>query len=97
MHNKNTFVFARITPKPRYFKSTKAELAGILEATRKEKGCIQFELHESERGATLYLYEEWQNKKSLENHHKQPYTVTAAKKIENWLAQPTEVLLMKKL
>lgn len=97
MHNKNTFVFAKITPKSEYFKSTKSELAGILEATRKEKGCIQFELHESECGCYLYLYEEWLNKKSLENHHTQTHTMAAAKKIESWLSQPTEVLFMKKL
>ncbi len=95
--NKHVFVFAKITPKKEFFFAAKNELIGMLEATRSETGCIQFELHHSECGQYLYLYEEWIDKGSLENHHKEDHTKIVAAKFEGWLAEPTEVTLMNKL
>ncbi|CAK1835725.1 ABM domain-containing protein [Vibrio crassostreae] len=97
MSDKHLFVMAKITPKQEYFESAKTELLGMLEATRSELGCIQFELHASECGCYIYLYEEWKNKVDLHSHHQESYTQDVAKKFEDWLAAPTEVSLMNKL
>ncbi|UIP29877.1 putative quinol monooxygenase [Photobacterium sp. TLY01] len=97
MLNVHPFVIAKITPKTEYFEQAKGELLGMLEATRNEVGCIQFELHESDCGRYIYLYEEWKNKAALENHHQEQHTQSVAQKFENWLAAPTEVAFMTKL
>ena len=93
----NVFVFAKITPKPEFYSDTKSALAGMLDATRQEKGCIWFDLHSSECEKHLYLYEEWQDRKYLAAHHEQTHTKAVASKLESWLYEPTEVSLMNKI
>ncbi len=95
MLNKNLFIFAIISPKEKYFKSAKKALLNIIEATKEEEGCIQFELHEDR--TYLYLYEEWKDKASLDTHYEKEYTKKVFKKYENWLLKPVEVIKMNKL
>ncbi|WP_217475244.1 putative quinol monooxygenase [Stutzerimonas stutzeri] len=90
-------IFAKITPKAEFFESAKNELLGMLGATRNEAGCIQFELHCSECKSYIYLYEEWESKAALENHHQEGHTQLVAQKFKDWLAAPTEVTFMNKL
>ncbi len=97
MDNINIFVFATISPKSEYVRAAKNELIKMLPVTRDEKGCIQFEIHESENGNLIHLYEEWTSKNALENHHHEPHTKRVAKKFEDWLSAPTTVSIMKKL
>jgi len=97
MSDSNTFVFAKITPKKEHFEQAKDELLGILEATRNEDGCIQFDLFMSDCGRYIHIFEEWQSKAALDNHHQEEHTQLVAQKFEHWLAAPTEVTLMEKL
>ena len=97
MEKSNVCVFAKINPKSEFFESSKNELMGMLEATRNETGCLQFDLHISECGRYIFLYEEWGNKASLENHHLEKHTKSVASKLENWLVAPNEVTIMHKL
>ncbi|KJY83986.1 hypothetical protein TW81_06590 [Vibrio galatheae] len=96
MSNDHLFVMAKITPHIEYFECAKNELFGMLSATRDEVGCIQFELHVSECGRYIYLYEEWVNQKALENHHQEKHTQAVANKLKDWLAVPTQVSRMSK-
>lgn len=97
MSKNNPFVFAKIKPKDEFFESAKNELLGMLEATRNEAGCIQFDLFTSDCGRYICLYEEWETEAALNNHHQEEHTKLVAQKFEHWLAAPTEVTLMKKL
>ncbi|GAB6260843.1 antibiotic biosynthesis monooxygenase [Photobacterium sp. CCB-ST2H9] len=97
MSTENTFVFAKITPHETFFESAKRALLGMLDATRQEPGCIRFDIHTSECGRYIYLYEEWISKNALENHHQEAHTQAVAQKFTQWLAAPTEVSRMKKL
>ncbi|MBU5591645.1 antibiotic biosynthesis monooxygenase [Clostridium sp. MSJ-4] len=43
----------------------------LVEITRKEKGCIKYEMYQDEQDATiLTMIEEWENKEALEEHLK---------------------------
>ncbi len=97
MKKNNVCVFAKITPKSEFLESSRNELMGMLDATRNEAGCLQFDIHISECGNYIFLYEEWVNKASLENHHLEEHTKRVASKFEKWLAAPTEVTFMNKL
>lgn len=97
MSGGNTFVFAKITPKPGHLELVKNGLMEILEPTRNEEGCLQFELHVSECGGLICIYEEWTSKVALGNHHQEVHTKKAAQKIGEALAAPTEVTVMKKV
>lgn len=97
MSQESVFVFAKITPASAHVEDARAALQGMLAATRREPGCIQFELHESPDDDHLYLYEEWVDRQALDDHHRQPHTLAVVKPFELWLAAPTEVTLLNKL
>ena len=94
MNNKNLFIFAKISPKEEYFKSAKNALLNILEPTQKETGCLGFTLHDDTQH--LYLYEEWTNQSSLDEHHLKSYTKEVFEKYQGWLIEPVEVIKMQK-
>tara|TARA_Y100000052_G_scaffold21389_1_gene21587 strand:- start:57083 stop:57361 length:279 start_codon:yes stop_codon:yes gene_type:complete len=66
------YLVARLTPQPDLFEETRTSVAGIVEPTRKEKGCLRFELHSDDEH--LYLVEAWEDEAALEFHYAQDYT-----------------------
>ncbi|WP_032122461.1 putative quinol monooxygenase [Clostridium amazonitimonense] len=43
----------------------------LVEITRKEKGCIKYEMYQDEQDATiLTMIEEWENREALDHHLK---------------------------
>jgi len=64
-------VFATITPKEEYFESAKTAILSILEDTRNETGCIQFDVHTNTDETELFLYEQWVNESALQLHYLQ--------------------------
>lgn len=95
--NNNIFVFATIRPKGEHAHAAQNALLGMQPETLNEKGCVQFEIHESEDGTLIHLYEEWTSKEALNKHHQEPHTKKVAKDFESWLSGPTTVSIMKKL
>jgi quinol monooxygenase YgiN len=91
----NLFVFAKISPKPEYFVDARAAIQSIVEQTRVEDGCIQFELLEAD--SCLYLYEEWKTESDLELHYKQSYTKAVFEEYQQFLEKPLEVVKMTKV
>ena len=84
-------IFATITPKKEYFEDAKAAILSILEATRNESGCFQFDIHANQESSVLYLYEQWADKAALDNHYKQSYTKRVFESYEQWLSTPVDV------
>ena len=91
------FLFATITPKPEFFAEARAALMSILPDTRKEQGCLLFDLLDDEQeGGRIYLWEEWADDAALQAHYAEPYTLAVFEKYRNWLAEPVAIVRMKK-
>ena len=96
MSENGLFVFARTSPKHEHFEDAKQAILNILQKTREEPGCRQFELHENHSEKTLFLYEEWENEASLEEHYQKPYTSEVFEYYKEWLAAPVDIVKMSK-
>ncbi len=96
MTQNSLFLFAKISPKAEYFSNAKNAVLAIVEQTRSEDGCKQFELHEGELDGCLYLYEEWSGESELITHHNKSYTKSVFKSYEAWLKKPIEIAKMRK-
>ena len=91
-------VFARITPKPEHFDAARQAVLGIIGKTRAERGCRAFTLHDDrEGGGRLYLYEVWDSEAALADHHDQPYTQAVFQSYQEWLAEPVELTMMRRI
>ena len=62
-------VIARIETRKESVELVKAELLKLIEPTRKEEGCIQYDLHQdNECPEVFFFYENWVSRDLLQKH-----------------------------
>lgn len=87
-------VLARIKAKPGLEQQVAEAVMALVGPTRKEPGCINYDLHQSSDDKTLFmLYENWTSKKDLDEHLEMPYLKAFLGKADDILAQPVEITL----
>lgn len=64
-------VVARIKAKRKYRDRVKQELAGLIAPTRREQGCLTYDLYQNVDDRSLFLFHEiWESQALLEEHRK---------------------------
>lgn len=62
-------VIAKIVAKKDSIEFVKSELLKLIVPTRKESGCIEYNLHQDNEDSAIFIfYETWENSVSLEKH-----------------------------
>lgn len=75
-----------------------AELNALLSPTRKEAGCIQYDLHRATDDPGVFVfYEIWRSKQDLEQHLEMPYLQALLGKAEELFAAPPDINFLEKL
>ncbi|RBP48765.1 putative quinol monooxygenase [Arenicella xantha] len=68
MNNELTIV-ARIVAKPAQTDLVKSALVHLIEPTRKEQGCIRYDLHQdNEEPSVFVFYESWESRELWQEH-----------------------------
>lgn len=68
MHNVLT-IMAHIEAKPEQIELVKSELLKLIEPTRKEAGCINYDLHQDrDRPEIFKFYENWESRALWQTH-----------------------------
>jgi quinol monooxygenase YgiN len=89
-------VVARIKAKQGMEARVKKELLALVAPTRKESGCLNYDLHQDlDDKSAFVFYENWRSKKDLDKHLKMPYLQALLGKVDQILAQPVEITLWK--
>ncbi|WP_052249523.1 putative quinol monooxygenase [Tateyamaria sp. ANG-S1] len=90
-------IFATIRPKPQHRADALAAIQGILDATRAEPGCHRFELNvDAGDDDALYLVEHWADDAALDAHYAHDYVQEVFAAYENWLAEPVQIVRMRR-
>ena len=98
MADKKVTVVARIRAKEGMEEKVKQELMSLVGPTRSEKGCINYDLHQSTEDKSLFMfYENWVSKKDLDEHLAMPYMKSHLEKVKELLAGPPEMTLWEKI
>ena len=67
-------------------KDLERELAALVPLTRREHGCINYDLHRSIEDPGVYIFHEnWSSKKALDEHLEKPYLKELLKKSKELL------------
>ena len=83
MPNTKLTVMARILAKEEKRDFVKSELLKLLEITRAEEGCINYNLHQDIENPNLFVfYENWTSKELLNKHLKNQHLVNYVKNTE---------------
>ena len=98
MAEKKITVVARIKAKAGMEKKVKQELLSMVGPTRKEAGCINYDLHQSPENKGLFMfYENWRSQKDLDDHLATPHFKAFMGKGKELLAEASEVTLWEKI
>lgn len=72
--NDPLFVFARIESSTDQVELVKSALISVVGATRKESGCIKYDLHQDTSNPEIFfMYEIWESAEDLNQHAKTPH------------------------
>jgi quinol monooxygenase YgiN len=94
MADKKVTVVARIKAKAGLEQQVANAVHALVQPTREEPGCINYDLHQSfEDKALFLLYENWISKKDLDEHLEMPYLKDFLAKAPDILAEPVEITL----
>ncbi|KWT75613.1 putative quinol monooxygenase [Candidatus Magnetominusculus xianensis] len=75
----------------------KQELLSLVEHTRKESGCLSYDLHQSTEITSYFMfYETWVNNEALDKHMAMPYIQRLIEKSTEIFADPIQVTLWRK-
>ena len=85
-------VIARIVSKPDSVEQTRALLTGLLEPTRKETGCVSYELMQNRQNPAEFTFvEEWADDNALNAHFTTEHVKAAFAKVPALLAEPPDI------
>lgn len=74
MEPKLLTVVAEMQAKPGKEEQLKAELLKLVEPTRKEDGCVQYDLHvATDNPGRFVFYENWTSREALDKHLQSPH------------------------
>lgn len=84
MSNQKLTVIARILAKEEKRELVKTELLKLIEITRAEKGCVNYDLHQDHENPNFFLfYENWENRELWQAHMSKPHLAAYLKATED--------------
>ncbi len=87
-------VVAYIKAKPGQAEAVRDELMALIQPTRNEPACINYDLHRSNADPDLFMFHEnWQSKEDLDAHLETPHLNAFKAKAGELLAEPLKVEL----
>lgn len=90
--NGKVTVIAKIRAKPGMEEEVRKSLLGLCGPTRAEKGCINYDLHQSPDDPALFLFHEnWASKSDLDAHSQSAHLQAWRKRAADLLVEPTRV------
>ncbi|WP_413162975.1 putative quinol monooxygenase [Capilliphycus salinus ALCB114379] len=85
-------VVARIIALPDQVEPVKAVLSELIEPTRQEPGCIQYELLQNRAAPTDFTFvETWESEAALETHLASAHLQVATEKLQGLIATPPDI------
>ena len=98
MTDKRVTVVARIRAKEGQEEKVKETLLSLVQLTCAEPGCINYHLHQAVEDKGLFMfYENWTNRKALDEHMAMPYLKAFMGKAVDILAGPVDITFWEML
>lgn len=91
-------VVARLKAKAGQEESLQAALEALIEPTRAESGCVNYDLHRSREDKSQFMFHEtWLSREALDIHLGSGHLRAFGEKAADLLSEPLEVTLWEKI
>ena len=89
-------LFARLKVKKGKEAEAQKAAAEIIEDSRAEEGCLNYDFHQSIEDPTLFFWHEtWADKAALDAHFEKPYFAELGAKLSGIAEEPAQITLTK--
>lgn len=84
--------------KEEFTEKVKGLLENLVENSRKEEGCLQYDLHQSIENPNVFIFHEvWKNKELFDLHNRQPYIKGFFEMAPSLLKEEAEIYFTNKV
>jgi len=98
MRMKILTVVATIKAKPGKEVILRQELLALIPTTRKEPGCLNYDLHQAvDNPGQFMFHENWTSKKHLDEHLERPHLKAFFAKVPDLVAEPPQITLWERI
>ncbi len=98
MNAKPLTVVAQIKAKPGKETQVRQELLALVAPSRKDAGCLNYDLHQALDNPALFLFHEnWTSKTHLDQHLQKPDLQAVLARLGQLVAEPPQITLWEKL
>jgi quinol monooxygenase YgiN len=98
MNAKSLTVVARIKAKPGKEDQVRQELLSLVAPSRKDAGCLNYDLHQALDNPALFLFHEnWTDEGHLESHMQKPDLQAVLGRVGQLVAEPPQITLWKRI
>lgn len=95
-NNENIVLFARLKVKRGNVETAKRAALAIIEKSRAESGCLNYDFHQTIDDETIFLWHEtWENKRAIDAHADSAHFKEFSAAIERITDEPLQVTLAK--
>ncbi|MFT3746612.1 MAG: putative quinol monooxygenase [Pyrinomonadaceae bacterium] len=98
MSDEKIVLIARLKVKPDMVEVAKKAALAIVDESRAEEGCVNYDVHQSVEDETLFFWHEtWTHKGAIDEHFEKPFFGEFFKTVEQVAAEPPQITLTKKI
>src|ERR1017187_489043 len=98
MNTQSLTVVAQIKAKPGQEDQVRRELLSLVAPSRKDAGCLNYDLHQAIDNPALFLFHEnWTSKAHLDQHLQKPELQAVLARLGQLVAEPPQITLWEKI
>ena len=98
MKTKLVTVVARLRAMSGKEEELKKVLVGLIAPSRRDPGCVNYDLHQSNEHKSCFLFlENWESKELLDKHLTTPHLRAFTSKFGDLLAEPPQITLWERI
>jgi quinol monooxygenase YgiN len=98
MNSKSLTVLAHVKAQPGKESQVRQALLSLIGPSRKDAGCINYDLHQAVDNPALFLFHEnWASKELLDAHLQTPHVQAAMAQMSQLVAEPPQITTWEKI
>jgi len=98
MNAETVTVIARIKAQPGKESQVRHELLSLVAPSRRDAGCLNYDLHQASDNPALFLFHEnWASKAHLDAHLQKPDLQAVLSRVGQLVAEPPQITLWRKI
>ena len=91
-------VVAQVRAKPEFVEAVKRACLALVEPSRADKGCLNYDLYQSTEDPTVFIfYENWESREDIERHLESPHSLAFDENTAGMLAEDEKITYLEKI